>query len=461
MRARQNHGPARPAGIGIPTSRAASAAVLLAAVLSLGGCDTVKGWFSKDKPPLPGARVSILANQRSLAANDDLKGKQIILPAPLPNDAWPQAGGYPNHAMHHMALSESITQAWRTGIGEGADKELRILGSPVVAKNHVYAMDSESRVVALDLKDGRRLWRTKLAPKTEEDDGHISGGLAYYRGRLYAGTGFGQVIAIDAETGKVLWRAPVPGAVRAAPTAWRGQVYAVTLDNRTFAINADTGQPVWDHSGITESAALLGSASPAVDGDVIVVPYSSGELVALRTENGRLLWSDSLASVKRTDIVSALSHIRGRPIIDRGLVIAVSHSGIMAAYDLRSGRRVWEKDVGSVESPWVAGNYIYVLTTDSEAAAINRDTGQVYWVTPLPRFVDPDDREKPIVWTGPLLASDRLIIAGSHGKAWALSPYSGKFIGEVKLPDGVSVPPVIADGQVVFLTDDADIITYR
>jgi len=441
--------------------RAAFAAGALAAALAVTGCAYFEDLFSPKETPLPGQRISILTDQRTLAADPEVKDQQILLPAPSPNPDWPQAGGYPNHAMHHILVPESISRAWRRGIGEGASKALRIMGSPVVAGGVLYAMDSESRVSALRLESGESLWRAKLAPKAEEDDGHISGGLAVDNGRVFAATGFGHLVALDAKSGKELWRAQLGAAMRAAPTVRGGRVFVVTLDNRAFALNAETGAQLWDHAGITESAALLGSASPAVDSGVVIIPYSSGELVALRTENGRLLWSDSLASLKRSDIVSALSHIRGRPVIDRGRVIAVSHSGIMAAYDLRTGRRLWERDIGGVESPWVAGDYIYVLTNDSEVACVNRDTGRIHWVRPLPRYKNPDKLRDPVVWTGPILASDRLIVAGSHGVAWALSPYSGNFIGEVELPDGVSVPPVVADGRVIFLADDAEVVVYK
>ncbi len=40
-------------------------------------------------------------------------------------------------------------------------------------------------------------------------------------------------------------------------------------------------------TGILEDAALLGGASPAVGSGVVIAPYSSGELFALRIETGR------------------------------------------------------------------------------------------------------------------------------------------------------------------------------
>jgi len=175
----------------------------------------------------------------------------------------------------------------------------------------------------------------------------------------------------------------------------------------------------------------------------------------------RVLWQETLAAVRRTDVVSSLAHIRGLPVIDRGRVVAISHAGAMAAYDLRNGRRLWVRDIGGLESPWVAGDYIFVLTNDAEIAAVNRNDGRIHWVRALPRYEDPKKLEDPIIWTGPVLASDRLIVAGSHGWAMAISPYSGRIIGQVKMPSGVSVPPVVADGTVYFLANDAELVAYR
>ncbi len=431
---------------------AASTAVLVL----LAGCD----WFGDKKERIGGERISVLVHLRVLKPDTEADKVDILLPEPTPNPDWPQAGGYPNHAMHHIQVGDNLRPAWKSNAGKGATDYQRIVSAPIVAEGRVYAIDSESRVSAFDAKSGGRLWRIDLTPG-KEDDGHVAGGLAFAQGRIYATTGFAQAIALDAKTGAEIWRQPVPGPARTPPTVRGGLVYVVTVDNHLFALNADTGKQEWTYAGITETAAILGGASPAVDGGVVVVPFSSGELVALRTDNGRLLWSDSLATARRTDQVSAMSHIRGRPVIDRGRVFALSHGGIMVAIDMRTGRRVWERQIGGLESPWVVGDYLYVLTSDAEVACLSRTDGRILWVQSLPRWGNEAKKKNPITWTGPVLASDRLIVAGSHGEALTLSPYTGDIIGFESMPDGVSVAPVAADGSVYFLANDADIVAYR
>ena len=432
--------------------------IVASAMVLLGACESWMG--VNEEPPLPGKRISVLLHQRELVPDPKAAQTEILLPAPTINPDWPQPGGYANHAMHHIDVEDNLRLAWEANAGAGSDDEERLVGSPIVATGRVFVMDAETAVGAYDAGNGNELWQIELTPE-EEDDGHIGGGIAYDKGRVFATTGFAQVIALDSANGAVLWRKRVDGPVRSAPTVRGGRVFALTVGNKLYALNAANGETLWTHSGITETASLLGGASPAVDAGVVVVPYSSGELVALKVENGRTLWADSLAPIRRTGAITTLSHIRGRPVIDRGRVFAMSHGGLMVSIDLRSGRRIWDREIGSMESLWVAGDYLFTLTTEAEVACLSRQDGRILWVTAMPRYEDPEDLTGPIIWTGPILTNDRLIVAGSHGEAVAISPYTGNFLGRVEMPDGISVPPVAAAGSVYFLSDAADLVAYR
>ena len=443
------------------TSREPLLLIAVALVTALSSCSIVDKYTKQNKETiLTGDRISILLNQRSLSQDPKLANVEILLPAPEPNADWPQAGGLSSHAMHHMQAAESIQKIWSVDIGDGSDDEERLASSPIIADGHVFVIDALSVVSAYNTENGDRLWKRDLTPE-EDDEGHIPGGIAYDDGRIYISTGFAEAIALDAKTGKEVWRKSISSPTRAAPTIRGGRLFILTVDNKVIAINAKTGKKLWTHTGAAETASILGSASPASDEGVVIVPHTNGNLIALKVDNGRLLWQNSLRIVKRTEVLSNLAHIRGRPIIDRGKVFAISHAGLMAAFDLHKGRRIWQKEIGGIESPWVAGNYIFIITNDLEIAALSRDTGNIHWVRSLPRYEDSEDQEDQITWTGPILVSDRLIVAGSHGEAIAISPYTGRILGSVELPDGISVPPVVAGGSVYFLANDAELVVYR
>ena len=114
---------------------ASGLAATLLLVFGLSGCETVTDLFSEEKPPpLPGDRIAILLHQRTLSPDPELADVQILLPAPEVNADWPQSGGFPNHAMHHMKIAENLSQAWSVDIGSGTDDEIRLASSPVIAK---------------------------------------------------------------------------------------------------------------------------------------------------------------------------------------------------------------------------------------------------------------------------------------------------------------------------------------
>ncbi len=438
-------------------------ALLSASLLAvfLGGCDTVGDWFGKSAdPPLPGQRVSILTRERKVEPDARLADVAVTVPSPTANAAWAQPGGVPDHAMGHLALSGNPVEAWRGDVGAGSSSSRMLLGVPVIADGRVFAMDADAHVSALNERIGSSVWRVDTRPENERG-GATGGGVAYADGRLFAATGYAEVLALDPANGSVLWRKRVAGPVRGAPTVAGGRVLVLTLDNQLIALSASDGALQWSHQGILETAGLLGAASPAADGALVVAPYSSGEIFGLRPENGRVSWQESLAAIRRTGALSNLADIRGLPVMDRGIVYAIGHSGRMIAIDQRIGNRVWETEIGGVQTPWLAGDYLYVVTNDQEVVAVTRQAGRVRWVAPLERYSDPKAKSGPIVWAGPVLAGGRLWVAGSNGVLLGLSTANGQIEVTRSLPAAAYLPPVVANNTLYVLCDNGSLVAFR
>jgi outer membrane protein assembly factor BamB len=443
-----------------------SALFLLCGIaLVLGGCDmasdALDSVFGKDsKTPLAGKRVDVLTAERQVTPDPALSAQQVRLPRPQPNEEWPESGGFPDHAMQHLALAGNLQKVWTADVGEGSSRYTRITAQPVVAAGKIFALDGEDVVFALSAGNGVRIWQFDTKPDKERSAA-FGGGVAYYDGRLFVTTGYGLIYALDAANGRVVWkhRADVP--FHGAPTVISGRVLAVNVNNQLLALDAHDGHQLWTHTGLPESADILGSPAPAAAGNTVVVAYSSGELFALRLENGHTEWTDNLATAQPLGALNSLADIHGRPVIDRGRVFAVSHSGRMVAIDLRTGDRVWEQDIGGTQGPWVAGDYVYVLSNDVTLLCLTWKDGRVRWSTPLPGYENPAKKRDPIKWAGPILAGDRLIVVSSTGVAFSVSPYTGKAIGTTEFPDGVYVDPVVANSTLYVLTDDARLIALR
>jgi len=442
-----------------PLRRApAGAALAVAAAVLLPGCS---GWFGGDEaPPLPGTRIAVLDLERGLEPDPALTAVPVSLPPAGAAAAWTQPGGTPSHLVGHPALSATPAVAWRASVGSGSGGGRALLAQPVVADGRVYAMDAVYRVSAVDAASGRMVWSASAYPEDESGDAR-GGGVAVAGGRVFATTGFGEAVAFDAATGAEAWRRRLPGPARSAPTVVDGRLFATTLDNRAVALDAATGDLVWDHTGIFETAGLLGGGAPAVGAGVVVVPFSSGDLVALRVENGRTVWADSLTGVRRGAALAQLADIVAHPVVADGLVVAIGHGGLMAAVEPRTGGRAWELELGGVQTPWVAGDAVFVMSNAARLAALTLREGRVRWTTQLDAYADPEDREDRIVWAGPVLAGGRLWLANTRSELVAVDPETGDVLSSQPLPGPVAIQPAVDGGTMYLLTDDGELLALR
>jgi len=441
--------------------RAVLAALLVTLALPLAGCDLFDRVFDKKKTPLPGERIAVMQDRREIEPDKDAGSINVVLPPPAVNDSWPQSGGFANYAMQHLAVGESPQVIWSADVGAGSSSSRILTAPPVVAEGKVFAKDAESTVTAYNADTGQKIWSVTLKPEKARDADEFGGGLAYYGDRLFVTTGFAVIYSLEAATGKEIWNSQVSAPVRGAPLVFNDRVFAVSIDNKLHALAAVDGQDLWSFSGLQEVSGYVGGNSPSASGDIVVAPFTSGELVGLRLDTGRTVWNESLVGPRReARAFGNLADIRGRPVIDRGMVLAMGSAGTVAAIDLRSGQRLWEKNIGGSQTPWAAGRFVYVVTSTADVVCLERDTGKVKWVTPLTQYRD-EKRHDPILWAGPVLAGDRLLVGGTTGELLALSPYTGEIIGKINIGNPIRLAPVVANRVIYVLTDNGRLFALR
>ena len=431
---------------------------VLAPLAALTGCDTWGNLFGAKKVILPGKRESLLTGQGELKTDEGV-GK-VTLPPAVRNAAWPQDGGNPAHLMGHLEAAERLSEVWSSSIGDGGGYRAKILAHPVSANGMVYTMDSSGLVSAFDLARGDRHWRFDTV-LDEDRSTNIGGGLAFDGGTLYAVNGLAELVALDAAKGTVRWRTKTGTPARSSPTVADGRLFLTTIDDRLLAYATADGRSLWSYQGTQAATAYLGQPAPAYAEGFVIAGFGSGELAAVRADTGTIVWTDSLAAARAAGSVAEFSSIRGLVTVVRDAVYSISVGRLMVANDLHSGRRLWERDASGEDSPWVADDWIFVVTLNQQAAAISRVDGRVAWVTDLPRWEDPDKRKDQITWFGPVLVSDRLVVAGTNEVALAISPYTGKILGQQSLSDGAALGPVVAQGTVLITCDDGRLLALR
>jgi outer membrane protein assembly factor BamB len=406
--------------------------------------------FAEKEVPLSGKRISVI-QQENITSDLAAASRPITLPPPQANEAWSQPGGVASNAPGHLAFGGGLKSTWSANIGTGSSFYGKITASPIVYDGKVFTLDAGGRITALSASGGAVAWRASTTPPNEKDQEGFGGGLAADGGRVYAATGFGYLVAFDAKAGKKLWEKNLGSPLRASPTASAERVFVVTKEGQVFCLSGSDGTELWNFRGMPERASILVNTSPAVDADMVVVPYPTGDVVALRASTGQPVWSESLARARTASSLGAMSDA-ARPAIDGGLVFAVGHAGRMVATAQKTGERIWSLTVPSIQPPWVAGENVFVVDTGGQLMAIARRDGKIQWAAKMPGGG---------AWSGPVLAGNRLWLTSSKGQLVGVEANSGKVASSHDLGTPVFIAPVVAGGRMYVLTDNAKLLAFN
>ncbi len=430
-----------------------STSALLALVLA--GCSGAEGLLDSltgdSKQPLAGQREAVLTNTGIAQANA-VAEDPIAIPLAVTNPNWSQPGGVPSHALHNLTLSRELKRIWAIDAGVGSDSDGRLTASPIVVGGRIYVLDSQATVRAFSAQNGATIWARPLAPEGKDGEGAFGGGLASDGSRIYATSAFGEVLALDAGSGAIIWRRPFGAPIRSAPTVSNGRLFFSNVGNDVYALSTIDGGEMWRYQGTTQQASIIASNSPAVSGNYVTVPYTTGDLLVFEVGSGLLAWSDNLIGRSVANSASTISDIAGRPVIEDGAVFAISHSGRMASFQLASGEERWSIEISGTQTPWVAGDYVFIIAGQRTMAAVARRNGGIRWSANLPSRG---------VWSGPVVGGGRLLAVSSKGVLASVSPQTGELINKIDIGEDFFIAPVIANGTVYLLADDGTLIAMR
>ena len=434
-------------------------AILIAAALASSGCGVFKK--GKVKTPVLGERIPVLTSESDAQVDPATQALPFSLPAPVENPAWAESGGNATNSMGHLALGKALAPAFTVQAGRGSSLTARLAAPPIVANGRVFAIDTLGTVRAFDARTGAQVWASQTPDIKGNEAALYGGGIAYDNGRIFATNGLGYVAALSEQNGGIVWQVRPGGPLRGAPTVASGAVYVISQDNQIYSLKEDTGATNWSQPASLEIAGIFGAASPAVGQGTVVAGFSSGELNAYRYENGRQVWQDQLERTSIRTSVSSLSDIDADPVIDNGQVFAIGAGGRMVALDINSGQRLWELNVAGIATPWVAGDWVFVVTSDAKLLCIYRQNGHIRWINQLPQFEKPKSKKGDIEYSGPVLAGGRLILTGASGQVIQIDPATGNFQSQFSVGERVSLPPVVAGSTLYVLDDSAKLHAYR
>jgi outer membrane protein assembly factor BamB len=230
--------------------------------------------------------------------------------------------------------------------------------------------------------------------------------MSYHKEVIYVISGYNNIIAVDID-GNKLWDKTIGAIPISNPVIDDTGIYFITNDNKTYCIALD-GEVKWIHNNPNKNTKILGTASPVLYKDYVIVSYSTGNLHILDKKNSNNVFNISL--VNRTPFSFDLTDIDSTPIIINNVLIASASGGNTIALDLRTFKILWQKQISTVNKILVNNNFIYVLDMDSTFYILNLKGDLLY------------KKEFDTKYHSPLFANNLIYLMGDDNNFVKIDP---------------------------------------
>jgi outer membrane protein assembly factor BamB len=327
--------------------------------------------------------------------------------------------------LNEIKTTAQVKVLWSANIGDSLDADL----TTVLDNGFIYAASANGELAKLNVADGKEVWRINTGES-------ISGGVGLGGNLLLLGTAKGYVLAYDL-SGKLLWKSKLSSQVLSAPKVGFDIVVVRCGDSRIYGLNVVDGSRKWVYERATPALSLRSSAGVAVDGGAAYAGFAGGKLIALRVEDGKVIWEVSVAQPKGTTEIERIADITSIPVVDGSLVYAVAYQGKIAAVDRANGRVVWSRDISSYTGLNAEDAKVYVAHANSAIYALDPSTGKTFW-----RQGDLKQRRV----TAPLPMGSLIVVGDVEGYVHFLSREDGSFSARLQTENAAIMPQMLAVG---------------
>lgn len=408
---------------------------------------------------LPGERESVILQSDIISINENASKEQPVLGEPLENIISGHPGVTSGHAGGHLSLSLPLKKVWSAQI-TSPNTPVIALTQPVIANDSVLALGADARLTAFALETGAIKWQAQInRPETGLFPG-IAGGLAANDKFVAVHAARNTLSLLDIVSGEIIWSVEHDNPLSGGPTLIDNDAVVVTdIDGYVFVYRLSDGTIYWQNVGLPVDTVIFGDPSPAVANFELVLAGAGGEIAVHQISDGQLLWADSLASLSPTTPLEELGDVLAHSVHDGESVYVISQAGLFGAYESSSGVQLWEHRLAGVEMPWLAGDSLFVVSTDGRIFSLRKSDGGVRWITNLADSSFSSGGETR--YYGPIVASDLVHVISEAGRLISLNAVTGKVVTTQSLDGPVVVAPQIARNFLISLTRSGQISAFR
>ena len=240
--------------------------------------------------------------------------------------------------------------------------------------------------------------------------------------------------------GKLLWKTKLSSQLMSVPIVSNSIVIARTVDNSIHGINIKDGSKIWTFNRSGPALSLKSYPGLVASDGAVYTGFPGGKLIALREDNGSLLWEVSVAQPRGATEIERITDITSLPVIDGIKLYVVAFNGKVVCINRVNGAVMWSRDISSFAGLNIEGGRIYLSHSGGAVYSLDDNSGKTYW------------RQGELLnrnLTKPLPMSGYIAVGDLGGFIHFLDRETGAFSGRIQLDSGVTATLLDQDNAVM------------
>lgn len=433
-----------------------SALSLISACTSLlGGGLLLTSCSSSSK--ITGKRELFVPATQELSVDLSVAKKPFHLPPPQTTRSCTQERGSAAHTAVHDAFDATKARLLaQIPLGQRAARRDVLVSNMLANQGKLFGCTADGRLFAVDTASSKIVW-TLPVPQLTEDVVKVGGLALTSTGDLVMAAANGDILLVDTTSGKMKKQRNLGCSLRSAPTVSGDHLFIQSVNNRLFALDTQLNT-LWSLEETPENVVFLGNGSPAAANDLVLAAFSTGEYKAYDAHTGTEVWMSFMTPEFLDDTYGNILQIRASPVISDSLAFVLGHGGSLVATHALSGVRQWSVAFSGLDTPAVAGDWLFAVDEHGYVFCFEKATGRVRWSSALP---DGGSRKRrPMRWTAPILANNSVLFFTEYGDFVVLDAATGKT--QLVLPTKIEKPvhALIVDQKLFVLSQRGVLYVY-
>jgi len=403
-----------------------------------------KFWTKEKKILVDKSSTTILLNSKKKTLNEFNQNFKITLPKNLKvyADQKLNNDGFINFDANLEKMSKYNFKA----IKSFSNFEPEIL----IDKNHLFFFDNTGSIIKFD-NNSNIVWKQNHYSKQDKKLQPI---LFFGKGQedLFIADSVANYYVINQNTGALKWKKKHSSSFNSQIKIFENKALVIDMENQLRCFSLETGELLWS---VKTQQSLLRSQkkqSLILKDDKVYFTNSIGDVTAVNTSNGNIVWQAPTQSnisfgstffLKLSDIVS-----------DETSIFFSDNNDQFYSLDLLTGSINWKQDFSSDIRPALIDDYLITISDNGLLIIMNKMNGQIIRINDLYKNIK-DKRKKDFQPIGFVVGKSYIYLSTKNGRIIVINFKEGKIEKIVKLDNNKIQRPVYFNRSLYIAKDNS------